>query len=151
MDGQRGIKKTLSVDDGNLGRKKKKNPVCRRRQFRAERRRKNKKIKTLSVDNEQFKKKKKKKKEERGLVCQGPETSISGPGSQDLGFKTSTHKHMHKKEVLSVEVPKPRFQDLAQTDRLRLFISSIDIISKPKLESTTFPAKNIECTPLHNN
>ncbi len=86
-------KKTLSVDDDSLGQKKKKNPVPRRRQFRA----------------------KKKKNPVRRR--------------RQLGAKKKKEK---KREVLSVKVLKPRFQDLAlrtshrQMHRLRLFISSID-------------------------
>jgi hypothetical protein len=58
----------LSVDNGSLGRKgekKKKNPVRRRWQFR---------------------------REKRNPVHRGPETWVSRPGSQDLGFRTSTHR-----------------------------------------------------------
>jgi hypothetical protein len=58
----------VSVDDGSLGRKKK----------------------PLSVDDGNLgRKKKKKEKRKRGPVRRGPETSISGPGYQDLGFRTS--------------------------------------------------------------
>ncbi len=61
--------------------REKKNPVRRRRQFRAER--------------------KEKKKKKRGRVCQRQQ------------FRAEEKKRKRKKEVLSVKLPKPRFQDLA--------------------------------------
>jgi hypothetical protein len=88
----------MSVDDGSLGRKE------------------NFKKKTLSADDGSLGRKKKKKK-----------TMSVDDGS--LGRKK---KRKEKKEVLSVEVSKPASQDLGfrtshrRTDRLRLFISSID-------------------------
>jgi hypothetical protein len=110
----------MSVNDSSLGReKKKKNHVRRRRQFRAER-----KKKTLFVDDNSLGQKKKKKNPVRRR--------------RQFRAKKKRKKKTENKEVLSVEVPKPRFsrpgfQDLGfrtsthiRTDRLCDFISSID-------------------------
>jgi hypothetical protein len=79
----------------NLGwtEREKKNPVCRRRHFRAERKKKEKK-KTLSVDDGSLGRKK--KKEKRGPVRRGLETSISGLGFQNLAQTNAQTTSLYK-------------------------------------------------------
>jgi hypothetical protein len=86
----------MSVDDGSLGRgkkKKKKKPVSIDDDSLGRR-----KKKLVSVDNDSLGQKEEEefffflKEKKRGPVRRGPETSILGPGSQDLGFRTSMHR-----------------------------------------------------------